>query len=35
MSLRNYVRQIRPIQENYIAPVVNFQFTEAIMFLES
>jgi hypothetical protein len=25
MSLRNYVRQIRPIQENYIAPVVKIQ----------
>ena len=31
MSLRNYVRQIRPIQENYIAPVVKIQnfLTEA------
>jgi len=32
MSLRNYVRQVRPIQENYLAPVNRVQtlFTEVI-----
>jgi len=33
MSLRNYVRQVRPIQENYIAPVITVQnFFESYSF---